>query len=91
VFIVGVNVGFEYGWVGLDCWIATSLRFSQRRIFGDWIVGLPRRYASRKDGFWGLDYWIAASLRFSQRRIFWIATLRSQRRTGLKKPPSVGS
>jgi hypothetical protein len=45
VVIVGVNVGFEYGWVGLGCWIAASLRFSQRQIFL-WIGLLDCRVAT---------------------------------------------
>ena len=55
-------------------WIASSLRFSQRRGYLDCFVapllaktrvfGLLRRSASRKDE----GIWIASSLRFSQRR-----------------------
>jgi uncharacterized membrane protein YjgN (DUF898 family) len=59
-----------FGW-----WIATSLRFSQRRLDG----GLPRRVASRKDGCVvdchvalllakTVVWWITTSLRFSQWR-----------------------
>ena len=55
-------------------WIASTLRFSQRRGRMDCFdatllaktgaYGLLRRYASRKDG----GVWIASTLRFSQRR-----------------------